>query len=144
MNNTTSITDDPESFKSDLILIIKSMGILWALVFVICIIAHCIQHVSRVSQPTSQESTNNGINEKIIEVIPKYTYDSNTEYKGFGMLCSSECAICLSEYVDGEEIRVLPECRHVFHVGCIDAWLSSNSSCPSCRKILATSRRKEW
>nr|GEU65980.1 RING-H2 finger protein ATL80-like [Tanacetum cinerariifolium] len=96
-----------------------------------------------VSQTTSQEFANNDINKKIVEVIPKYTYDSNKEDKGFGMLCSIECAICLYEYVDGEEIRLLHQCRHGFHVGCIDAWLSSNSSCPSWRNILAKSRRKE-
>jgi hypothetical protein len=33
------------------------------------------------------------------------------------------CAICLSEYEEGEELRVLP-CKHSFRRECIDAWIS--------------------
>ncbi|PKU67873.1 RING-H2 finger protein ATL45 [Dendrobium catenatum] len=43
------------------------------------------------------------------------------------------CAVCLSEFADGENIRLLPECKHYFHVKCIDKWLQSHSSCPVCR-----------
>ncbi|KAJ8506229.1 hypothetical protein OPV22_007115 [Ensete ventricosum] len=28
------------------------------------------------------------------------------------------------------------QCGHGFHVGCVDAWLHSHSSCPSCRRVL--------
>ncbi|GKB87966.1 RING-H2 finger protein ATL8-like protein [Tanacetum coccineum] len=87
-------------------------------------------------------SANKGLKKKVIEVIPKFKYDSNNEEKGCGKLSWSECAICLGEYVDGDEIRVLPQCGHGFHVGCIDKWLNSHSSCPSCRQILVTTRCK--
>ncbi|KAE8725347.1 RING-H2 finger protein ATL79 [Hibiscus syriacus] len=45
----------------------------------------------------------------------------------------AECAICLSEFVEGEGIQVLAKCNHGFHVKCIQQWLSSHSSCPTCR-----------
>ncbi|XP_077249278.1 RING-H2 finger protein ATL79-like [Tasmannia lanceolata] len=45
----------------------------------------------------------------------------------------SECAICITEFVNGERVRVLPRCKHGFHVKCIEEWLSSRSSCPTCR-----------
>ncbi|XP_020580744.1 probable E3 ubiquitin-protein ligase ATL44 [Phalaenopsis equestris] len=44
-----------------------------------------------------------------------------------------ECAVCLSAFDEGEEVRQLPPCGHSFHADCIDMWLSSHSSCPVCR-----------
>ncbi|KAG7956054.1 hypothetical protein I3843_11G105200 [Carya illinoinensis] len=45
----------------------------------------------------------------------------------------AECAICLSEFVEGERIRVLGKCTHGFHAHCIEEWFSSQASCPTCR-----------
>lgn len=46
---------------------------------------------------------------------------------------SIECSVCLSALEDGERVRLLPNCKHSFHVDCIDKWLGSNSTCPICR-----------
>lgn len=46
----------------------------------------------------------------------------------------AECAICLSEFEEGEKIRVLENCKHGFHVQCIEKWLVSRTSCPFCRR----------
>lgn len=46
----------------------------------------------------------------------------------------TNCAICLAEFLHGEEVRVLPRCKHMFHKGCIDQWLVLRSlHCPICR-----------
>ncbi|KAE8685126.1 RING-H2 finger protein ATL68 [Hibiscus syriacus] len=34
---------------------------------------------------------------------------------------------------NSEMLRMMPECRHYFHVPCLDAWLRLNGSCPVCR-----------
>ncbi|XP_020256975.1 RING-H2 finger protein ATL2-like [Asparagus officinalis] len=47
-----------------------------------------------------------------------------------------ECAVCLCELSDGEEVRLLPKCNHVFHVECIDMWFHSNNTCPLCRSLV--------
>lgn len=96
---------------------------------------------------------NKGVKKKVLQSLPKYTYGHGGSTKmgvvvedgveggdgdgdGGGSGSGGECAICLGDFVKGEEIRVLPQCGHAFHVGCIDTWLASHSSCPSCRQIL--------
>ncbi|XP_073355799.1 E3 ubiquitin-protein ligase Os03g0188200-like [Aegilops tauschii subsp. strangulata] len=43
------------------------------------------------------------------------------------------CAVCLTEYMDGDELRRLPGCKHAFHRLCVDEWLRRRPSCPLCR-----------
>ncbi|XP_063967543.1 E3 ubiquitin-protein ligase ZNRF3-like [Lytechinus pictus] len=43
----------------------------------------------------------------------------------------SICAICLEEFREGEELRIVP-CAHEFHKHCVDPWLLSNRTCPLC------------
>lgn len=44
-----------------------------------------------------------------------------------------ECAVCLSLFEEEEISKLLPNCKHTFHLECIDKWLTSNSTCPICR-----------
>ncbi|XP_059286973.1 RING-H2 finger protein ATL80-like [Lycium ferocissimum] len=77
---------------------------------------------------------NKGLKKKVLKSLPKFSYTLEQSAK------FSECAICLTEFVNGDEIRVLPLCGHGFHVACIDTWLGSHSSCPSCRQIPVAAR----
>ncbi|KAJ8765710.1 hypothetical protein K2173_014832 [Erythroxylum novogranatense] len=46
---------------------------------------------------------------------------------------ASECAVCLSEFHEGESVRGL-RCGHVFHKDCLDKWLQQGfATCPLCR-----------
>lgn len=47
-----------------------------------------------------------------------------------------ECAICLGDFEDGEWLKHLSNCSHVFHVSCIDTWFQTHSSCPICRSCV--------
>uniref|UniRef100_A0A8I6YB56 RING-type domain-containing protein n=2 Tax=Hordeum vulgare subsp. vulgare TaxID=112509 RepID=A0A8I6YB56_HORVV len=48
------------------------------------------------------------------------------------------CAVCLAEYAAGDEVRVLPACRHGFHRECVDRWLLTRApTCPVCRAPVA-------
>lgn len=73
-----------------------------------------------------------GVKKRTLRKIPITIYGSSTEES----FQSSECPICLGEFLDGEKVRVLPNCYHNFHVKCIDKWLVSHSSCPNCRNLL--------
>nr|CAD1828509.1 unnamed protein product [Ananas comosus var. bracteatus] len=48
----------------------------------------------------------------------------------------AECAVCLSEFAEGEKVRTLPRCGHRFHIQCIDMWFLSHSTCPLCRSAV--------
>ncbi|XP_010542076.1 PREDICTED: uncharacterized RING finger protein C4G3.12c-like isoform X2 [Tarenaya hassleriana] len=48
-----------------------------------------------------------------------------------------QCYICLSEYEDGDKIRLLP-CHHEYHMACVDKWLKEiHGVCPLCRGDVA-------
>ncbi|CAN8284674.1 unnamed protein product [Cochlearia groenlandica] len=48
-------------------------------------------------------------------------------------LVSKECTVCLSLFEEKDRVRMLPNCKHVFHVACVDTWLTTQSTCPICR-----------
>ena len=47
------------------------------------------------------------------------------------------CVICLDEYEDGDEVRVL-KCGHKYHKDCIDTWLKNSVQCPFCKRPIDT------
>jgi len=47
----------------------------------------------------------------------------------------SSCAICMSQYDEGDEVRCLPcHIKHHYHKQCVDDWLKINATCPTCRR----------
>ncbi|XP_010063299.2 NEP1-interacting protein 1 [Eucalyptus grandis] len=45
----------------------------------------------------------------------------------------NSCSICLQDFECKDEARRLPNCCHLFHMCCIDKWISKQRSCPLCR-----------
>ncbi|RWR93837.1 RING-H2 finger protein ATL57-like protein [Cinnamomum micranthum f. kanehirae] len=54
-------------------------------------------------------------------------------YHGCGWKNPLLCAVCLSEFLEKETVKIIPACGHVYHPECIDSWLLSCGSCPLCR-----------
>ncbi|KAL5199207.1 hypothetical protein ABZP36_020410 [Zizania latifolia] len=46
---------------------------------------------------------------------------------------AAQCSVCLGTVQVGEMVRLLPACKHLYHVECIDMWLASHATCPLCR-----------
>ncbi|KAK6939113.1 Zinc finger, RING-type [Dillenia turbinata] len=141
--NSTNIPAAPpvtETVDSDFVVILAAL--LCALICVLGLLAvvRCSWLRRFTGSPAAaavgarRAPANKGLKKKVLKSLPKLTYAIDEEEGG---KASTDCAICLTEFVAGDEIRVLPQCGHIFHVGCIDMWLGSHSSCPSCRKILA-------
>ncbi|KAE9585195.1 putative transcription factor C2H2 family [Lupinus albus] len=58
--------------------------------------------------------------------------------------CSNdECVICLDKFLDGENCRIFPMCKHIFHLDCIDNWLNNHATCPICRQCVSMCENNE-
>ncbi|KAJ0735598.1 putative transcription factor C2H2 family [Helianthus annuus] len=50
------------------------------------------------------------------------------------------CTVCMNSLSNGDKITRLP-CHHYFHRRCIKGWLSSNKTCPICRRVVLVPKR---
>ncbi|XWS19676.1 hypothetical protein CRYUN_Cryun31cG0036000 [Craigia yunnanensis] len=80
------------------------------------------------------EPPKSGLDPLVIASLPMFTYkltssqvDSDDE--------PTECSVCLGTITEESTVRLLPNCKHMFHVDCIDKWLGSHTTCPICRTI---------
>ncbi|KAL4555959.1 hypothetical protein LXL04_038593 [Taraxacum kok-saghyz] len=55
------------------------------------------------------------------------------KFRNDGGVIVGGCSVCLSEFEADETLRLLPNCKHAFHISCIDTWLQSHTTCPLCR-----------
>ncbi|XP_010489570.1 PREDICTED: putative RING-H2 finger protein ATL49 [Camelina sativa] len=73
-----------------------------------------------------------GVDQSFIDTLPVFQYKSIMGLKIYPF----DCPVCLCEFETEDKLRLLPKCSHAFHVGCIDTWLLSHSTCPLCRSNL--------
>lgn len=47
------------------------------------------------------------------------------------------CSICICDFTQGEELRLLPRCGHTFHHDCLLPWLTEQKNiCPLCQTLV--------
>ncbi|KAJ3681993.1 hypothetical protein LUZ60_014566 [Juncus effusus] len=126
-SSTAAPPQPPVAVDSDVVVILAAL--LCALICVVGLAAVARCAWTRRSNPSAPP--NKGLKKKALESLPKFQYQSTDKLSKL-----AECAICLERFVEGDEVRVLPQCGHGFHAACVDTWLGSHSSCPSCRRIL--------
>uniref|UniRef100_A0A7S2TU67 Uncharacterized protein n=1 Tax=Lotharella oceanica TaxID=641309 RepID=A0A7S2TU67_9EUKA len=56
----------------------------------------------------------------------------NLKGDGSDLAHRGACAVCQYDYKEGDTVVQTP-CRHVFHQGCLQPWLSVRVTCPHCR-----------
>lgn len=75
-----------------------------------------------------------GLEQSLIDTLPLFKYQDL-----LGLKEPFDCAVCLCEFSEQEKLRLVPICRHAFHMNCLDTWLLSNSTCPLCRANISSS-----
>ncbi|VVB03101.1 unnamed protein product [Arabis nemorensis] len=70
-----------------------------------------------------------GLDPTVIASLPTFTVGARDDLAA----AATECAVCLSVLEEQDKARELPNCKHVFHVDCVDTWLTTCSTCPICR-----------
>lgn len=122
------------------------MGIFVAcaiLVFIICLIVvakvKCWRRQRQITiqdlalQALDRMKTRKYDRRRKIEFASGKRSSSDSSDKISFMSSASMCAICLEEFCEGQELRVIP-CQHEFHKQCVDPWLKQKWTCPLCNR----------
>ncbi|XP_072995268.1 probable E3 ubiquitin-protein ligase ATL44 [Typha latifolia] len=139
----------PSSLDYDVVVIMAAM--ICALVCALglnsmlrCVV-RCTRHA--LTEPVgwvAHRRANAGLKREDVVALPVATYAAPPQQpsssSGSPAPQPPGCAICLSDFAEGDKIRLLPACGHRFHVGCIDTWLLSRCSCPTCRRRLLSAQ----
>lgn len=120
-------------FKPGIAIIVGLLTTIFSVTFLALLyMKHCkrgtYEDNSRGNNPSSSSRRNSGINREIIESLPMFKFSSL-----LGQKDGLECAVCLSVFDPDEVLRLLPKCKHAFHIECVDTWLEAHSTCPLCR-----------
>ncbi|RDX71464.1 RING-H2 finger protein ATL72, partial [Mucuna pruriens] len=134
-NNTRDSFISDANFDTNMVIILAAL--LCALICALGLnsIARCALRCGRrfgdeTPEQAAARLAGTGLKRRELSRIPVAVYGGGEDVP------ATECPICLGEFEKGDRVRMLPECNHGFHVGCIDTWLLSHSSCPNCRHSL--------
>ncbi|KAL3632201.1 hypothetical protein CASFOL_025185 [Castilleja foliolosa] len=72
-----------------------------------------------------------GLSKDTIQELPSFEFNDS---EAVTQCSDTSCAICLQDLKHRDSTRLLPSCRHFFHMRCIDEWLARQGTCPICRK----------
>ncbi|CAH8389715.1 unnamed protein product [Eruca vesicaria subsp. sativa] len=130
------------SFMPGIAVVIAVLTAVFSLTFLLLLyVKHCkrrngsvyVNHTQRLA--TSRYGgggysgrKNSGIDRSVIESLPVFRFGALSGHKE-----GLECAVCLARFEPTEVLRLLPKCKHAFHVECVDTWLDAHSTCPLCR-----------
>ncbi|KAF9574112.1 hypothetical protein EC968_007364 [Mortierella alpina] len=89
------------------------------------------------ARPTDNTAADPGSSDSVSIPIPEFSDHASAEESSpvefYPTIHDEECAICLFDFEDGDELRHL-YCDHFFHRTCVDRWLVKNAFCPKCKR----------
>ncbi|CAL5096637.1 unnamed protein product [Urochloa decumbens] len=141
-DNTPAGVGIKVSFRPSVAIVVGIFTMIFSLTFLLLMYAKFCHHSSSSSPlPTSIPTAaangaaaaaaaplQAGVPKPVIEALPFFRFATLR-----GARQGMECSVCLARFDDADHLRLLPRCRHAFHLACVDRWLESNVSCPLCR-----------
>ncbi|KZV29562.1 hypothetical protein F511_00840 [Dorcoceras hygrometricum] len=118
-------------FKPGITIIVGVLTTIFSITFLLLLyVKHCKRPGASSSRGAHHLPSRNhsGIDRKVIESLPMFRFSSLRGQKD-----GLECVVCLNKFEADEVLRLLPKCKHAFHVECVDTWLDAHSTCPLCR-----------
>ncbi|WVZ61938.1 hypothetical protein U9M48_011743 [Paspalum notatum var. saurae] len=125
------------------------VGVSIGILLVVFTIAIAVYFCTRTSAPVSaagpgaapappqpSDDVERGIDEATLAAFPAVLYaEAKKKTRGRGPAAEQACCcpVCLESYGDGDVVRALPYCGHLFHRACVDPWLRQRPTCPICR-----------
>ncbi|XP_015081054.1 RING-H2 finger protein ATL43 [Solanum pennellii] len=121
-------------FRPSIVIVVAILTTIFSIVFMLLLYAkHCKREgefgIGLTNAGSSSFRKNSGIDRTVIESLPVFRFGSLRGQKAEGL----ECAVCLNKFESTEILRLLPKCKHAFHIECVDTWLDAHSTCPLCR-----------
>ncbi|KAF8658850.1 hypothetical protein HU200_059343 [Digitaria exilis] len=129
-------------FRPGVAVVVGILTSVFSITFLLLLYAkHCKRSAAESSGPygggtggssnaggAANDRRNSGVDRAVVESLPVFRYGALRGQKE-----GLECAVCLGKFEPTEALRLLPKCRHGFHVECVDTWLDAHSTCPLCR-----------
>ncbi|KAG8074781.1 hypothetical protein GUJ93_ZPchr0006g41604 [Zizania palustris] len=128
------------AFRPGVAVVVGILTSVFSITFLLLLYAkHCKRSAAESSGPygsgtfgssggAAGERRNSGVERAVVESLPVFRFGALR-----GQKAGLECAVCLGRFEPTEALRLLPKCRHGFHVECVDTWLDAHSTCPLCR-----------
>ncbi|KAF7111928.1 hypothetical protein CFC21_111884 [Triticum aestivum] len=74
-----------------------------------------------------------GLDQSVVATFPVMPWrDLHKKKRAMVEAEDERCPVCLTAFEEGDSLRLLPHCSHVFHPECIDPWLQRRATCPLC------------
>ncbi|XP_048543736.1 E3 ubiquitin-protein ligase ATL6-like [Triticum urartu] len=91
------------------------------------------------SSSSGGSSRKRGLEQSVVATFPVMLWRGHHKKEKTVMEEEEEeerCPVCLAAFEEGDNLRLLPHCSHVFHPECVDPWLQARATCPLCRANL--------